>query len=180
MKKQKLQKLQKMQADERTTTNSSTRECLICLEDKYLDSFPSTTVSSSEVACRHLEKTCKECLGALRKPQCPYCQQDWRSLYPPVSKMELPLIYKTIYTWIAIAENDVALIEHLIHFWKIDFSENMPFDYVSQLLTGRNDLDSQQAMTFWNENPERSIMKKSFLLCQGIQFENNQYVYVHP
>jgi len=171
----KKQKLQKMQADERTT---STMECLICLEDKSLDSFSSTTVSSSEVACQHLEKICEECLRQLRKPQCPYCQQDWRSLC--FSKMELPLIYKTIYTWIAISENDVLLIEHLIHFWKIDFTENMPFDYASQLLTGRNDLDSQQAMDFWNENPDRSIMKKSFLLCQGIQFENNQYVYVHP
>ena len=169
-------------------------ECLVCYEEKEKEMFiekstvDSLTTSLLVPPCIHLTKTCKKCFSSLQKPECPYCRQDWSDYYGhddgirvPSRPHTLPFIFENIYIWIAICEDDVALIHHLLETWNVDVTLERPFVEISYLITGKEGENTiSDAFDWWNENPQRSIMKETFLQCNQIQYQHSTNNYVCP
>ena len=181
-------------------------ECLVCYEEKEKEMFiekpivDSSTTSLLDSLCIHLTKTCKKCFSSLQKPECPYCRQDWSVYYdydrvmnidmeidmeidtPSLQRHTLPFIFENIYLWIAICEDDIALIHHLLETWNVDITLERPFVEISYLITGKDGENNiSDAFDWWNQNPQRSIMKETFLQCNQIQYQHstNNYVCSH-
>jgi len=129
------------------------KECLLCYESKPDDEF------STNQACVHNDKVCIECLKKLQTQKCPYCQQS-------LKKKFLSAIYEAIYVWIAIVEGDIPLLDALIEKWNVDISKIMPFDMVMEMLTGKT--SAAEAEEWWNNNPYRKTMKKTYLQINNI------------
>lgn len=144
-------------------------ECTICMCSKDNEQF-----KKDENFCQHLSHICKVCTALLKKSQCPYCQQDWSEFLGH----SIINIYEEIYTFIAIIEGDIPLLQFLMDKMKVDISRPMNFNSIASLLTATRHIDI--AAQVWNDHPHRSTMKKTYLMCNNIRFstEENNYIIV--
>jgi hypothetical protein len=138
------------------------KECLLCYDSKNNQEF------LSNQACMHNDKICIECLSKLQSRKCPYCQE---TLY----NKSLTTIYEAIYVWIAIIEQDIPLLDALITKWNVDISKMMPFDIVIEMLTGK--ASAAEAEQWWNNNPHRKAMKKTYLQINNIVYNEELETY---
>jgi len=137
-------------------------ECLICYQTKASEELLTTG------GCMHNDKICVECLSKLQTQKCPYCQES-------LNKKSLSAIYEAIYVWIAIIEQDIPLIDALIEKWNVNIQKIMPFDMVMEILTGKT--SAAEAEQWWNNNPHRKAMKKTYLKINNIVYNDEQETY---
>jgi hypothetical protein len=137
-------------------------ECLLCYDLKPKDEF------LTKKACMHNDKVCMECLSMLQTQKCPYCQKS-------LNMKSISAIYEAIYVWIAIIEQDIPLLNALIEKWNVDISKIMPFDMVMEILTGKT--STTEAEEWWNNNPHRKAMKKTYLQINNIVYNGELETY---
>jgi len=143
-------------------------ECLICYDSKDEKSFPSLPTNNS-LPCQHFLHVCLSCFHKLPHRKCPYCQTDWSSFYKP------PSLIFSIYAWIAIIESDLPLLEFLFEIG-VKVNDLYDLDLAAKLITGKD--CPMMASEWWIHQPERVVMKKTYLLCQGILWDENQDKYI--
>lgn len=86
-------------------------------------------------------------------------------------------IYEEIYTFIAIIEGDIPLLQFLIDRMKVDMNRSMDFNLIASLLTSTSQIDT--ATQIWNDHPHRSTMKQTYLLCNNIRFSTEENCYLN-
>ena len=139
----------------------SMTECLICYEEKEI---PETKPEF----CQHAGSICEKCLDQLKNPECPYCKQDWTKMLH-----RLPLLWRALYMWIGIVDNDLPLLELLLTRWKVRADEPLPFEDATSLLVG----SSENPHKTWIELPMRPQIKAGFLKVYGIVWDETTQSY---
>jgi hypothetical protein len=142
-----------------------TDECVLCFEKKVASSKPNPQPQPN--ICRHWETICFSCLSKLRRETCPYCAQDWSTA---LGKKSLPPIWYAIFYLMVLWNNDLPLLEYLIHKRNMDPGTIYPFEQAAILLTGVTDV--KMAEEAWNALPNRESVQRGLLLCQGIQWDS--------
>ena len=151
--------------------NDKSSECTICYcEGKII---PTEDIPHPNNICRHWSIICGDCKNSLKKTNCPFCDQDWSA---QLGKKSLNPIWCAIYFLIACFDDDTLLLEHILEKRGFDPSAVYPYHEACKILTGC--LEEKEASTIWCSLEDREFMKKTFLLCQGIEWKPDQQKYI--